>query len=682
MFKEIKEREYLNCLRIQIVPNHFEKERINSILEFCKKYHFKNVMLFINAEEYNVGHMTIEEAKPWVETMKRAKKVFVQNGISVSLNSWMELGHLDMARKLKTGQNFTNMVSMEGVQADVVACPLDKEWKKYFFEFYSYLINELEPEVVWIEDDFRLHNHGENLKMGGCFCPLHMAEFNRRLHKNYTREEFVERLFGEKADKEVRDVWLQTNRDTFNDLAKEIGDHIYSLGKNTKVGLMSSGAVNHCLEGRDWEGISQGLMQNNPFIHRLNLPCYSERSAKEYMFDFNCSTMAVREFIGRDSLVYPEMECGSFSTFNKDARFLGFQVETALPLCVKGMTYDIFEFSGNGAVDEYGYGEAVKERMPYLNGVLNLGIDYNTLDGILFPIDEKTAWNRATPDSLKDMYPTEFYFIGYFSAFGITCRYTNQKTFKNKIIALTDGSINNFTLEQLIDVFANNFVILDGNGAIELCNRGLGYLAGIQSSTVIPTQSTLLSYEESIEEINGIKGRRCTALARAGDYVLIDYIEGATKYTKTYTNTGEFFGNGITVYKNVLILPFTYNQNALLEGIGYGLFNSVRVETIKNILRKTRAKLIISSYAGVCCYRYTGQKDKLILVNSTLREFDKIELDFVNVNPKQIWAVDRKTGELKKMAFSKTGARVVIEYAMKYLETATFLIEKEDGETC
>jgi hypothetical protein len=46
------------------VPNHIEEERITDILNYCLKYDFNNVMLFINAEEYNVGHMTIEEAKP------------------------------------------------------------------------------------------------------------------------------------------------------------------------------------------------------------------------------------------------------------------------------------------------------------------------------------------------------------------------------------------------------------------------------------------------------------------------------------------------------------------------------------------------------------------------------------------------------------------------------------------
>lgn len=86
---------FLNCLRIAVVPEYFEEERIESIINFCKKYKFDNVMLFINAEEYCVGHMTKEEAIPWLNAMKRAKEKLIKEGISVSLNQWMELGHID-----------------------------------------------------------------------------------------------------------------------------------------------------------------------------------------------------------------------------------------------------------------------------------------------------------------------------------------------------------------------------------------------------------------------------------------------------------------------------------------------------------------------------------------------------------------------------------------------------------
>lgn len=95
------QKRFLNCLRIQVVPGYYEEQRIRSIVDFCKKYAFDNVMLFINSEEYCVGHMTKEEAKPWLQTMKRVKAALAEEQISVSLNPWIEMGHLDRGRKLR-----------------------------------------------------------------------------------------------------------------------------------------------------------------------------------------------------------------------------------------------------------------------------------------------------------------------------------------------------------------------------------------------------------------------------------------------------------------------------------------------------------------------------------------------------------------------------------------------------
>ena len=135
-----KQSRYLNCLRIAIVPEYHEEQRISSIVEFCKKYKFDNVMLFINAEEYNLGHMTLEEAKPWIAAMKRAKVVFEEAGISVSLNPWIQTGHIDRGRTLRKGQNFVTMCDYNGTQCKLVTCPMDENWFAYYSKFYELLI--------------------------------------------------------------------------------------------------------------------------------------------------------------------------------------------------------------------------------------------------------------------------------------------------------------------------------------------------------------------------------------------------------------------------------------------------------------------------------------------------------------------------------------------------------------
>ena len=60
-------KQFTNCLRIAIVPDDLQDERLEDVRAYCVKYGFSNVMLFFNAEEYNLGHITKEELKPFME---------------------------------------------------------------------------------------------------------------------------------------------------------------------------------------------------------------------------------------------------------------------------------------------------------------------------------------------------------------------------------------------------------------------------------------------------------------------------------------------------------------------------------------------------------------------------------------------------------------------------------------
>lgn len=573
-------KEFLHCLRIQFPPNHYEDERIKGAVDYCIKYGFKNVMLFINSEEYNVGHMTIEEAKPWIKTMKKARQAFIEKGISVSLNSWMELGHLDRCRPLKEGQNFTTQVDYDGFKSDMVACPLCKNWKKYFLEFYEFLIKELEPDTVWIEDDFRLHNHGD-LKFGGCFCDLHMKEYNKRLGTNYTREEFTDRLFRKNPEERIKKAWLDVNRECMVSLAKEIGESISKLGFGTKVGLMSSMHEKHALEGRDWHGIHKGLAAGGPIINRLHLPCYEEISAKTYYAEFNRLPFHCRALLPKSAIIYPELENAAFSTFVKEARFLQFQLESAIPLCIDGMTYDIYDFVGNGVIEQFKYGEVIKSITPYLDGVTKLGLNFDELEGIILPIDEKTAYNRGEKiNKFEDLYPDESYFNAYLSTVGINCKPSTKKQFKNKVVALGGGNAYNFTKEQIANLFKNNYVIVDGGAARVLIDRGLGEYIGAFSCETYISEHNVHSFEQVKDgiEVNGIKGYRATAYSKAGDYVNIKYKHENGALSYVYDYLGNKVGVGDVEGENFFVIPYVINRLCLEQ------FHDLRTTLLKRFL--------------------------------------------------------------------------------------------------
>ncbi len=83
-------KDYRYILRISILPGMHENERIDELVRCCKKYGFDDVALFINAENMNIGHMTKEQCRPYVELALRTKEALNSQGITLSLNPWFK----------------------------------------------------------------------------------------------------------------------------------------------------------------------------------------------------------------------------------------------------------------------------------------------------------------------------------------------------------------------------------------------------------------------------------------------------------------------------------------------------------------------------------------------------------------------------------------------------------------
>jgi len=665
-----KQTRFLNCLRIQIVPEHHEEQRIESIVTFCKKYAFDNVMLFINSEEYCVGHMTKEEAAPWIAVMKRAKEALVNAGITVSLNPRIELGHLDRSRVLKEGQDFVTMQDFDGNVSSMVACPMDEKWQGYFLDFYEYLIREIEPEVIWVEDDFRLHNH-EALIYGGCFCEHHMKAFNEALGSNYDRQEFTDRLFRKNPEKRVQKAFLDVNRRCMVELAEKIGVKVKSLGLGTKVALMSSAHQSHSMEGRDWKGILEGLTQGGPIIDRIHMPMYLEEiSMKTYYQMFNLWSFVNRGYMPEGTHVLPELENAAFSTYAKDSETLRFQVEAALPLEIEGMTYDIFDFVGNGAIEAFGYGPAILGITDYMTAVCDSGYSYRELRGVTLLLDEENAYHRPIVDSFWDMEPDEFQFGTLMQAHGISARCSKEKKFKNEVVVLAAGSVYNFSDEQLKELFTNNQVILEGKAAMLLIDRGLGDLIGASAYCVYKGNLDIQSYEEIEGDklVNGIPGYRAGAICRSGDYVAFTWSEEPEILSRVYDFYNRELGYGTVVAKGHLVVSYIitrFCRNHLHPLRGKFLYDYL--DTAKTVMART-------DQLNVYAYYSKAESNVLILVNTTVNTFSETRFKLMGEAVKEIFEIERDGIMRKKEFFCTEDGFIVIPEIFDRTKTKTFVI--------
>ena len=72
------------------------------------------------------------------------------------------------------------MIGETGANNGLSPCSLCENWQAYLIEIFCHLTREIEPVAMWIEDDWRLHNHGEEMGFGGCFCNVCLERFAQK----------------------------------------------------------------------------------------------------------------------------------------------------------------------------------------------------------------------------------------------------------------------------------------------------------------------------------------------------------------------------------------------------------------------------------------------------------------------------------------------------------------------
>ncbi|HHX79505.1 MAG TPA: hypothetical protein GX692_00355 [Acholeplasmataceae bacterium] len=600
-------------LRFNLLPNFNVEERLERLISFCNKALIDDVMFFIDAEDFNTGHITIEEAKAYVEVIKYAKLRLAEYKITTSLNPWVTFLHGDRGRKLKTGQDFDLMVSPVGEVASATVCPLSKNWKKYFFEIYHYYATEIKPEILWIEDDFRMHNH-EPLEYGGCFCKLHMDLFQKHLNEEISREEFVNNVLSPEADQRYREAYIAVNRIVISNLAKELAEHLKDT--NVRLGLMTGLASTLLAEGRDQKEVFNNLSETKTPANRLFISSYRQSSPQLCGWIFNIHPMLSRSMIPEKVLCYNEIENFPHTLYSKSTNFSAFQLETSIPLILTGSTLNIFEFNGNGVLDEEGFSEKLSLLKPYLNTFKNLDLKFKQLSGVkvMVSIDSAKTLKTKSGEAIEELIPQDYWWGGYLGQVGISFEYCTDKFVKGDVIAIASQYLRNLSKEEIISLFKNNYVLINGDVIEVLVEYGLGHLAGIKDYERLQERTGLYSYEEEVQGLNllGISNGRASSQYFCGDFYKIDYLGEQKVYTKAYNYDGSYVADAICEVSNVLILPYSSTDFPI------GLFANLRERAIKTALRNSvfNKNIVFTLSPNLIPYFYEGSDyDVLILSN-------------------------------------------------------------------
>lgn len=675
--------QFVYSLRIGICPDFLPDEKFKNLVEFTRNASIDDVQFFLNMEEVNQGHLSLEETSVWLEMIQGFKEQLEKLGIGVSLNPWTTTLHTDRGRKLSQEQKFTTMTDKNGRQAKAVCCPLDEAFQDYIRQIYSEYA-KLNFEVIWIEDDFRLHNHAP-LEWGGCFCKKHMKEFSRRMGHSLSREELVQGILQSGEPHPYRKLWLEIARDTILDFAALLGEAIHKEAPATRIGLMSSAPEVHCAEGRKWKGILSRLAGDTRPLNRPHLPAYSENTSRRYCLDFQKHTRLSAYMTLGIAELWPELDNFPHTTFSKSHQFMEMQIESVLGICAEGITINIFDMIGNGISPMQKNEEILEKRKPYLCAVKDLKMKLEEEQGVCVMYSSESAYTLHTKNGnrFSEIQPNETFWAEYLSAFGIANRYCCNTQIKGEIAAIGGQYLRNLTREQIENIFCNNFILLNGDAAEVLEEMGLGHLANIGGSEWLMVNSGIQAYEQVVNDFcfQGLSKARMSAQVmceetESGDYLSIHYSGEREVQSELRTPSGDYAGDGVTiVHSNVLIFPFGHLEKEYTQ-----LLNPIRQEMLQKMLL-SQGKGAIPTMVKNCQYvtvNHFVKEDKqiLLLTNFSMDDFHEVELNGVfDRGKEELYLISRENGQRTLLPCQSTEDGVVLSGKLPHMSTICILVE-------
>lgn len=137
------------CFRFCCDPGFNDEVETEHLLRFCEAARVDDVMVFVNVQELNTGHLDVAEQERYLALLRRLSPLLSARGITLSVNHWHTLMHADLGKSFRPDQPFRAMVDARGTAATLCVCPLCGAWQTYIGEVYARYA-ALHPDTVWL----------------------------------------------------------------------------------------------------------------------------------------------------------------------------------------------------------------------------------------------------------------------------------------------------------------------------------------------------------------------------------------------------------------------------------------------------------------------------------------------------------------------------------------------------
>ena len=467
----------------------FANQRLEELIAFAHEADIDSVQFFVNTfrHTYYALPVDVESQQPWIDWMRDTVAPRIRaEGLGFELNFQELLGattsNTDM-RSIYKWKQF--MVDHYGNTSHGSPCPKDPVYRVEMAKMLRGWAST-KPDILWIDDDFRLHNHSTDGMY--CYCPLHLKKFAQLAGREYSREEILAAVLQPGPPSAFRNQWLDFLGDCMAELAQWISDNIHSQSPGTRVALMTSGTGIHSLEGRDWKKVLGNFAgQFKPLI-RPTFGLYTgttapPKSASAGLTAIISQVQVVEQSLGPDNCDFaPELENTRYTTWAKSVAHSTHSLILGQLMGLPTVTAAVNDLDSSPISEEPTTVPLFRNARPRMEAIAALNLKSWPIHGLVALSDKDVARKTQLPPKADyyDMAPGS-HLESVMAQMGIPLNYLTaaRAAGSGQVIMLEAGTIWNASDDELKKLLSQSAFLTSGAARIA-CERGFSGMLGVK----------------------------------------------------------------------------------------------------------------------------------------------------------------------------------------------------------
>ncbi|MDD4311576.1 MAG: hypothetical protein PHW41_03755, partial [Eubacteriales bacterium] len=306
--------------------------------------------------------------------------------------------------------------------------------------------------------------------------------------------------------------------------------------------------------------------------------------------------------------------------------------------------------------------------------------------GVCVLIDERASYHLHTENgkNMEELYPEEVFWAGLLPAMGVPMYIGTAPEEAQGVCAVSGQYFRNLTTAQIETLFAQNFVLLNGDAIETLVSLGLGHLAGVERADWMAQNSGAYTFEQVTNGkiYTSVPHARASSVISGADALDITYLSNATnsEYSALYDSFRKRRASCEVVVENrVLLYPF--GKFTSPQEIPPMLLSDVRQEILQDVLA-TSGRLNVPMVEGspyLVPYVFADDEAiSLYLVNGALDAADGVSLRLPEQSGAYTLSVLPSRGEPCALIVNGQNGRCVLPLCIESMESALLTMRKQN----